>query len=575
MKKLLLFAGLGIATISAMSQPVARVQAIHNSADAAASTVDVWLTTPSGSILLLDDFSFRNASPFVDAPAGVPISLGIAPSTSNSVGDVISGLSFNYTLTANETYILVAEGIVSSTGYSPATPFDIEVYAMGQESSVIMGNTDVLVHHGVTDAPTVDIYEAAAGQLVNDASYTDFAGYLQLATADYDLQVRDNSGSTILKAYDAPLLTLNLTNEALVVLASGFLNPANNSNGPSFGLFVALAAGGPLVELPEKTARVQAIHNSADAATATVDVYMTTALGSSLLVDDFSFRNATTFIDAPAGGVEFSLSFAGGNSSGVNDTIAGLTSNYSLTENETYIIVADGIVSGTGYNPAPPFTLEVYAMGQESSAMVGNTDVLVHHGSTDAPAVDVYESSVPAGNIVTNASYTDFAGYLALATADYTLEVRPTGSSNAVATYDAPLATLNLQDEAIVVLASGFLDPSMNSNGPAFGLYVALASGGALVALPVSGSTGLDDNASRNLELKSYPNPTIDLLKVEGIDLNSVNTSIIDASGRIIKNGVFSLNGNTINVSRLAQGNYHVIISTESEIIGHLKFIKK
>jgi len=574
MKKILLFVGIGLISIATNAQ-TARVQAIHNSADAAAATVDVWLTTPVGSTKLLDDFTFRNASPFLNAPAGVPISLGIAPANSSSVNDVITGLSYNYNLTANETYILVAEGILSQTGYSPATPFDIEVYTMGQETSAMTGNTDVLVHHGVTDAPIVDIYEATAGQLVDDASYTDFAGYLQLSTADYDLQVRDNSGTTILKAYDAPLFTLNLTNEALVVLASGFLNPANNSNGPAFGLFVALAAGGPLVALPEKTARVQAIHNSADVATATVDVYMTTALGSSLLVDDFSFRNATPFIDAPAGGVDFTLSFAPGNSTDENDTIPGLSYNYSLTENETYVIVADGIVSATGYSPAPPFSLEVYAMGQETSSMMGNTDVLVHHGSTDAPAVDVYESSVPAGNIVTNASYTDFAGYLPLATADYTLEVRPTAVSTAVATYDAPLATLNLDDLGLVVVASGFLTPSNNSNGPAFGLYVALPSGGALVALPLSGSTGLEDNSSDRLDLNVYPNPVIDLLTIDGIDLNSTNVSILDIAGRQIQNGLFSINGNTINVNGLTQGSYHVIISNESEIIGHSKFVKQ
>jgi len=35
-------------------------------------------------------------------------------------------------------------------------------------------------------------------------------------------------------------------------------------------------------------------------------------------------------------------------------------------------------------------------------------------------------------------------------------------------------------------VASGFLNPSNNSNGPAFGLYVALPSGGELVGLPAA-----------------------------------------------------------------------------------------
>ena len=148
-------------------------------------------------------------------------------------------------------------------------------------------------------------------------------------------------------------------------------------------------------------------------------------------------------------------------------------------------MIAEGIVSPSGYSPATPFDIAVYGMGREMAMTAGNTDVLVHHGATDAPAVDVVEVGVGAGTIVSNAAYGDFAGYLGLATADYRLEIRATGATTAVATYDAPLATLNLQDSAITVIASGFLDPTQNSNGAAFGLYVALPEGGSLVPLPV------------------------------------------------------------------------------------------
>ncbi|MFK5283910.1 hypothetical protein ACI3PL_30465, partial [Lacticaseibacillus paracasei] len=53
----------------------ARVQVIHNSADAAASVVDVWL----GTTKIIDDFAFRTASAFINATAGSPINIGIAP----------------------------------------------------------------------------------------------------------------------------------------------------------------------------------------------------------------------------------------------------------------------------------------------------------------------------------------------------------------------------------------------------------------------------------------------------------------------------------------------------------------
>jgi len=57
-------------------------------------------------------------------------------------------------------------------------------------------------------------------------------------------------------------------------------------------------------------------------------------------------------------------------------------------------------------------------MGREAATEATNTDVLVHHGSTDAPTVDVFETLVPAGTLVDNAPYGAFAGYLELGTAD-------------------------------------------------------------------------------------------------------------------------------------------------------------
>ena len=202
--------------------------------------------------------------------------------------------------------------------------------------------------------------------------------------------------------FDAPLATLGLQGAALTVVASGFLDPSANSNGPAFGLFAAPATGGAMVALPASAARLQAIHNSADAAASTVDVY----LDGNLLIDDFAFRTASPFIDAPAE-VDIQLVIAPATSSSVADSIA--VFNYNLASGETYVLVAEGIVSATGYSPATPFDINVYGMGREAASNSANTDVLVHHGATDAPAVDVVETGAGAGTIVANASYGDFA----------------------------------------------------------------------------------------------------------------------------------------------------------------------
>ncbi|MBL0012457.1 MAG: DUF4397 domain-containing protein [Flavobacterium sp.] len=458
----------------------ARVQVIHNSADAAAASVDVYLN----GTLLLDNFAFRTATPFIDAPAGVPIQIDIAPGTSTSVAQSIYNIA--PTLTPGETYVVVADGIVSASGYTPNQAFGLAVFASGRETASSATTTDVLVHHGSTDAPTVDVAEVSipAGTVVNDISFPAFSSsYLELSTADYTLAVQDATGAVTVATYAAPLASLNLQGVALTVVASGFLDPSQNSNGPAFGLYVALPSGGALIPLPlvtpPATARVQVIHNSADAAAALVDVY----LNGDLLLNDFAFRTATPFIDAPAG-TPIQIDIAPSTSTSVAQSIYNIAP--TLTAGETYVVVADGIVSANGYTPNQPFGLSVFASGREAASSATTTDVLVHHGSTDAPTVDVVETSVPAGTIVDNISYPSFnSSYLELSTADYTLAVKDATGSVTVATYAAPLATLNLQGVALTVIASGFLNPAANSGGPAFGLYVALPSGGALIPLPL------------------------------------------------------------------------------------------
>lgn len=521
-KNLLLAGTLLLVSVQAFSQ--ARVQVIHNSADAAAAVVDVWLNDS----LLLDDFAFRNASPFVDAPAGVPIDISIA--APNSVDTIGSIARFTYTLTNGETYVIVANGIVSATGYSPATPFDLYVTNMGRETSANgMMETDVLVFHGSTDAPTVNVNEKTAGLLAGGVSYGDFAGYLELSTADYDLQIRNENNSAIVAAYDAPLSTLSLGGQALVVLASGFLDPMMNSNGAAFGLFVALPSGGALIPLPSAaipTAEVQVIHNSADAAAAQVDVW----LNETLLVDDFTFRTASPFVEAQAG-VDLTVSIAPTTSTDTTSAIAQFI--YTLDENENYVLVANGIVSATGYSPATPFNIYVHPGARTAATQAGNVDLLVFHGATDAPTVDVDEIAILNTTLVPAISYGEFQGYVEAPEDDYTLEVKAMGSS--VASYQAPLATLGLAGQSLTVVASGFLDPMMNSNGANFGLWAATAAGGPLVELPVVTGIGENDDNVRNVI--AWPNPTSGQISIQADLLNdgAITLSVMDAMGRIVK----------------------------------------
>ncbi|MBI1288832.1 MAG: DUF4397 domain-containing protein [Flavobacteriales bacterium] len=556
----------GFTSVSVAQAQTARLEVIHNSADAAAAVVDVYVN--GGASPFIDDFAFRTSSGFVDVPAGVALSIGVAPSTSTGPGDIIATVPVG-PLTAGETYIAIANGIISPSGYMPAPAFGLDIYTGARESATGgSGTNDVLVYHGATDAPMVDVQELAVlnAQAVNDLSYSEFQGYLTLGVEDYTLQVQAAASGAAVAAFDAPLATLGVDGAAITVLASGFLDPSMNSNGAAFGLFVSTGAAGPLLELPTAMARLEVIHNSADAAAAIVDVF----INGSEAIPNFEFRTTTGFIDVPAG-MPLAIDVAP-DGAGIGGSVGTIDIPF-LKSGETYIAIANGIVSGSGYSPAPAFGLDIYEGAREAAASQGmsQTDVLVYHGSTDAPTVDVAETGVGAGTVVDNISYGEFQGYLELGTSNYQLTIQDqTGTTN-VASFAAPLADLMLEDAAITVLASGFLDPSMNSNGAGFGLWVSLGTQGALV--PLSNVTGIEEVQSISNSVL-FPNPTndnatmfFDLVEKENINLEVVNTM---GQRVFVRSFGEMLSGNhrvEIPASEMAPGFYFVNLRTNSGVV--------
>ena len=109
----------------------ARLQVIHNAADPGAVVVDIYLN----GTLLLDNFGFREATPYIDAPAGTPINIGVAGPNSTSAADTIK--NFNVTLTANETYVAIANGVLNPGSFASnpdgrSTAFTLFIKAMAK-----------------------------------------------------------------------------------------------------------------------------------------------------------------------------------------------------------------------------------------------------------------------------------------------------------------------------------------------------------------------------------------------------------------------------------------------------------
>ena len=259
---------------------------------------------------------------------------------------------------------------------------------------------------------------------------------------------------------------------------------------------------GVYVEGDQPDANVQIIHNSPDPAAASVDVYLNNILLPELT--GVNFRTASAFESIPSL-VDITVVVV---PAGADISASVFTQTFNLDPGKSYIIVANGVLDPTGFITDNGFELSVFAGAKTTADDPTGVEVLVHHGSPDAPAVDVNEPD--AGNLVSDIAYPQFQGYLPLAVDDYVLEIAAAGDLDALVAYSAPLTSLGLDGVAFTVIASGFLgDDAGPDNG--FGLWVALPAGGALIPLDETLSTeSFNDN-----NFNFYPNPTQDRLYLQ------------------------------------------------------------
>lgn len=522
MKTLFLAASLiALFAINAGAQGTAKVQVIHNAADPAASSVDIYL----GAEKALDNVAFRTATPFLDLPAGVPLVIGVAPASSMSVADVLA--TFTLTLEANGTYLAIANGVLNKSTFA-ANPgganigFNLFPIASARTQADSSASVDIKVFHGVTDVGQVDIY-AGENKLLSEVGYGVASAYLSVPPSTYVLGVAPAGGQPIAR-FTADVSTLG--GQAITVIASGFLNPAANADGAAFGLFAVLSSGGAFLPLPAvqevEKARVRIVHNAADPAAAKVDVYVDGAL----TVDDFAFRAATPLLELEPGKA-YNIGVAPGTSTSAADT---LKSFIVALPAGNYVVFANGVIQqGFAANPSGAdigFTIFPISNVRTEAKVAANLDVVVFHGATDAPAVDV---RVGGNNLVAALEYGKASPYIEVPAANYVVDVAPAGGA-VLKSYNVPGAAL--AGQSAIVFASGFLTPAANLDGKAFGLFALV--GGNVVELPevtssVSDLPELPDAAV-------VPNPaTSEVVARFGMPVDgNVNIRVFDAAGSLI-----------------------------------------
>ena len=569
MKKLLLLTVLAILGVTQLNAQTARVQIIHNAADPAADSVDIYVN----GALTFNDFKFRTATGFTSLPAGVALNIGVAPGNSTGAGDILA--TFPVTFTPNDTVAVIANGVLNPASFASnpdgeSTGFQLWVDTDARETGMA-GSVYLKAVHGATDAPTVDVVGRGVATLVNDAAYGDFTPFFPVPPGSYTLDITPGADNDeILMSYSANLSALG--GGAAYVLASGFLDPAANNNGAPFAL-IAVLADGTVLTLPtvQNTARVQVVHNAADPAAEMVDIY----LDGSLLLNDFTFRTATPYVDFPAGRTA-TIGVAPGNSTSSADIIASFPVNLDI--NDTVLVVANGVLNPASFASNPDneniaFTLWVDTDAREAGT-TGEVNLKAVHGSTDAPTVDIIARNV--ATLVNDATYGDITAYIPVPASNYIIDITP-GSNNStiVASFTADLTALAGQNAT--VLASGFLDPSMNQNGEAFTLIAVLADG---TVVELGNITGIDQDLF-NGEVKAFYNASSEafMINITSDKSTIANISLLNIIGKLlnIKENNPIVKGNnkfSIPAEGLAKGVYLIRIENEGNLVTKKLIVK-
>ena len=228
---------------------MAQLQAIHNAPDPAFTVVDVYVNGDP----FLEDFAFRTGSPFVEVPAGVELTVAVAPGDSEGPEDAI--FTEAYTLGSGLNYQLIASGVGAGDFEPNPDGEDIAFTLLVNPDAKTFSETDDTVSdfnfvHGTPDAPTIDVRTGETQDIIlfNDVAYGGITGY-QPVVPDFEIEVSTADGATTVAIFEVDLT--DRIDEAGTILASGFLTPENEpADAPGFGLLVVFADGSEAFAAP-------------------------------------------------------------------------------------------------------------------------------------------------------------------------------------------------------------------------------------------------------------------------------------------------------------------------------------
>lgn len=225
----------------------ANVFLIHNASDPALALVDLYLDGELAS----QGIPYRIALTDGLVPAEVPLSVGIS---ATGAGEP----SFEQTLTLTEdgNYLVIVSGVLEPELFAEnpdtrSTALRFEVYNRSMMHLPDEAMHAFYLYQGVTDAPNIDIAVKGEAPFLHSFGFGDMvAPEFGLMPDAYELHLMDPVSGDMLFAFTADLS--GQEPQLVGIVASGFVNPADNQGGPAFTL-LAVFEDGEVAELQNVT----------------------------------------------------------------------------------------------------------------------------------------------------------------------------------------------------------------------------------------------------------------------------------------------------------------------------------
>jgi hypothetical protein len=221
------------------------LQLIHASADTLLHDIDIWINDS----LYAAPLSFETATEFFTIQCNDPIrirtTLHDAPFSTIRIDTLY--------LEANQLHRLFLWGIFDSPNYNPAPTI---AWLHDANLSLTATNTsevDLRFLHAATDLGGIDVnvLSTPITPLFNSLGVGSLSTTQSLAGSEnYGIEVRNAPTQFLYETYTLPALNEAWENESIVLISTGFRQPANNSNGQTLQVW-ALTPSGTMVALDD------------------------------------------------------------------------------------------------------------------------------------------------------------------------------------------------------------------------------------------------------------------------------------------------------------------------------------